>query len=198
MKFSDTDKAAINVMVDLETLGTSPGCPILSIGAVTFLTEVPCKPFYTTIDISNQNKYGLLPNPTTVSWWGSQDKRVREEAFSGKDDLFQVLTWFSSWLGSLQATPVMWGNAASFDLSILSAAYKAVNLPLPWKYWNEMCFRTLKNLYHGVVTEPERTGHKHNALNDAIHQAEWATKIYKFQSILMKPTLKSEEEYDDS
>jgi hypothetical protein len=69
----------------------------------------------------------------------------------------------------------VWGNAASFDLKILEKAYKLMQIEVPWKYYNEMCYRTLKNLYPEIkiMCNP----HKHEALQDAIYQAEHAVRI---------------------
>lgn len=71
-----------------------------------------------------------------------------------------------------------YGNGASFDLSILKAAYDAVGLKAPWKFWDERCYRTIKNDYSQIEPD-ERAGTHHNALDDAKFQALHAIKIRK-------------------
>ena len=64
----------------------------------------------------------------------------------------------------------MWGNGAEFDNVILSQAYKNVEKEVPWQYYNNRCYRTVKNLFPHI--EMERVGAHHNALDDAKSQAE--------------------------
>jgi hypothetical protein len=75
----------------------------------------------------------------------------------------------------------IWGNGASFDNAILAELYRVAKHPSPWEYWNDRCYRTLKNLYKQVVPPPERKGTHHNALDDAVFQAEHAVSILKFR-----------------
>lgn len=176
-KISD-DLPKKNVMIDLETLGTKPGCFILSIGACTFGDgpAIERAKFYTTIGLQSQANAGLEIDTDTLSWWVKQDTAVMREAFSGTEDIKAALISFSLWLHSLNVTPVVWGNAASFDLKILEAAYDACGLEVPWSHRNEMCFRTLKKVFD-EIDEPTFFGDKHNALADAIHQAVWAERM---------------------
>lgn len=69
----------------------------------------------------------------------------------------------------------IWANSPSFDCDILAAAYDAVGRTAPWDYWEERCFRTLKNLPGAV--DVEHGGDEHNALDDAVHQAERTLRI---------------------
>lgn len=48
----------------------------------------------------------------------------------------------------------------------------------PIDYRNERCYRTLKNLYFNIKPL-EFAGNKHNALHDALNQAEHASMILR-------------------
>jgi hypothetical protein len=50
---------------------------------------------------------------------------------------------------------------------------------LPWKYWRNRCYRTLKNLHPEVPIE--RTGIYHRALDDARSQAVHAMQLLRLQ-----------------
>lgn len=166
----------VDVMIDLETLGTKPGCVILSIGATTFgapLGESRAT-FYSTAQFRTQ--HNLIAEESTLDWWDKQDPITKKEAFSGTKHLSMVLDEFALYLGQLGKPPRVWGNAASFDISILEAAYIAYKLDVPWKYYNVMCFRTLKNLFPQIPVPPERAD-AHHALADAIYQAAHAEAI---------------------
>jgi len=182
----------LNVMIDLETLGKKPGSKILSIGACTFgSSEINNrKQFYRTI---HREQAGLVEDIATVEWWSKQDIKAQQELFNNPSNIpiGIALTQFYTWLRDLEETNTdktlrVWGNAASFDLKILEAAYMIVSwCSAPWSYKNEMCFRTLKNLF---PTDFPANPNPHNALSDAIYQAEIAEAIFDtlYQSSLDK------------
>ena len=66
---------------------------------------------------------------------------------------------------------------AGFDNVIIENAYKAVGMKRPWTPWDDRCYRTIKDMVH--ITEDEREGSHHNALDDAIHQANHLIKILR-------------------
>lgn len=175
--FQDPD--AVNVMIDLETLGTSAGCAILSIGAQTFRS--PSRFYYEKIDPKDSRLY-LREDIETLRWWNKQDRRMRDEAFSGTKDLLPVLINFAEWLKDISPDPdklFVWGNGADFDQPFLQHAYKEAGVPVPWKFWDNRCLRTLKNLPVARSVKLERAGVYHNALDDAIHQANLVCAIWR-------------------
>lgn len=169
---------SVDVMIDLETLGLSAGCVILSIGASTFDLQ---NNFYAKIKIEDSNEQGFLTNVETMNWWQKQDKAAREEAFSGIESVINVLGNFSDWLLTVsrlyEGEVFVWGNGADFDLPILQAYYDKMNMKRPWKPYNGRCYRTLKNLYKDVKAPERDWREKHNALEDAVFQAKHARKI---------------------
>lgn len=167
---------SIDVVVDIETTGKSPGCAILSIGAATTNLEFD---FYKTIWHAPQSEiYGLFDDPDTLRWWDKQSKEAKDEAFSGTAGLMSVLGMFSDWLKSLPAKEVfVWGNGADFDQPILTVAYDRCNMRSPFAF-NNRCYRTLKNLYKEVKA-PDFEGIKHHALWDARHEAKHLSMLLK-------------------
>lgn len=171
------DQDAVNVMIDLETLGTSAGCAILSIGAQTFRSS-KSRFYYEKIDPKDSRLY-LREDIETLRWWNKQDARMKAEAFSGVQDLLPVLDDFAAWLKDISKDPdklFVWGNGADFDPPILAAAYERFDRPIPWKPWHALCYRTLKELLPQVKAPP-RASASHHALEDAIYQAEHAALL---------------------
>lgn len=158
-----------NVMVDLETLGNGSNAMIVAIGACDF--ELNNK-FYAAIDPEKSS--GDI-DASTVKWWMSQSESART-VFKSGDPLEEILKKFSVFLNQRGGGVCVWGNGATFDNVILANAYKRHKLPLPWKFWNDRCYRTLKNL-HPDIALPARTGTHHNALDDAVTQAQHARMI---------------------
>lgn len=167
-----------NIMVDLETLGTKPGSVIVSIGAVKFGKGGLGEEFYGVVDLESCQKCGLTIDPGTVQWWMQQSDEARKVFSETNDSLFNVLSAFTRFIGTsneAKRKAKVWGNGADFDNVLLAEAYKAVNLDAPWMFYNNRCYRTLKNLFPGV--ELERQGVYHNALDDAKTQAEHLVRI---------------------
>ncbi len=75
----------------------------------------------------------------------------------------------------LPENPFIWGNGASFDNTILEECFRRTALEMPWGYYNDRCYRTLKNLAPNVKLE--RLGTFHNALDDARSQAAHAVAV---------------------
>lgn len=165
-----------NVMVDLETMSTRHDAAIVSIGAVIFNEEGPLTPlFYNVVDMASAQRAGLHVDAETVSWWLTQSDGARSALMKQRLPLSVALSNFRDWLPK---SSYVWGNGASFDNVVLSNAYTALGAPRPWHYWNDMCYRTIKNLHPGVTTDG-RTGTKHNALDDAITQVDHLLAIYR-------------------
>ncbi len=172
-----------DLMVDLETLGTSPGCVVLSIGAVAFDSNgVSDNKFYVEINIGSSQAGGqLFVDPKTLEWWNSQAedaKALLARCETGGVPLGKALLMFSRFIYTeCEKDFHIWGNGASFDEPIISEVFKSIGMTPPWKYYNSRCYRTLKGLGAISVKEPEFKGVKHNALNDAVHQAEYALMV---------------------
>jgi hypothetical protein len=184
-----------DVMVDLETLGQSPGCAILSIGAVAFKAEdfatdpgvsgVTGERFYRVINTKSCRALGLREEAGTIAWWDKQSPEARAvltEAETGGIPLKQALTEFASFLRDHggQTAVRLWGNGADFDNAIIAYLYNLLGEPVPWSFWNNRCFRTLKNLAPDVKPGTAPGGKirvAHNALDDAASQASHAIAI---------------------
>lgn len=172
-----------HVMVDLETLGTTPGCSILSIGAVAFdpVDKKLGDEFYIVVQRHSQMTLGLHEDKSTLEWWQRQSadakKVLTDSALPDAIHLSVALGLFTDFLFQFGLSDVrIWGNGADFDNAILACCYRACNFELPWRFWNNRCYRTAKNLLPGPVMI--RTGTLHNALDDAISQANHLMEIW--------------------
>lgn len=158
-----------HIMVDLETADNVPTAAIVSIGAVIFTGPRAGDTFYTAVDLQTSITAGLTLSGETMAWWCKQSPEAR----SVFDDparvpLAQALGTLSAWV---PGGAKVWGNGASFDNAILSNAYRRLGLALPWAFWDDRCYRTV------AVHLPKRIqqGTHHNALDDAISQADHLT-----------------------
>lgn len=164
------------IMLDIETLGTRPGCVVLSIGAVEFDDGELSNHFSVHLDPEDAAAHGLLIEPRTVMWWLEQSREAQRALITAKRtpfvrgmmDFVKAFEW--------KDKPV-WVNGASFDFPIVEAALEAAGVPVPWKFWDQRCFRTVKNLYPKVKrVQPELA---HDALSDAVAQARTLMEMLK-------------------
>ena len=160
-----------NIMLDLETMGTSADAAIIAVGAVRFDTEVTDR-FYKVVDLQSSVDAGLTISASTVMWWMQQSDEARAKFKAPGEPLTDVLLSFSEWVGE---DADMWGNGADFDNTILSTAYRLTDIQQPWKFWRNKCYRTIKGLYPNIKLE--RTGIYHCAVDDAESQANHLIKI---------------------
>lgn len=110
----------IDIMLDLETWGTKPGCDIRSIGACVFdpvagtvHSELGDYQFYLATNnpalapwnydlghhdgIETYRKYPLTRDPETVQWWNNQSPEA-QAAFENPVDLKKACNLFTSWI----------------------------------------------------------------------------------------------------
>lgn len=166
----------LDCMLDLETYGTHSNAVVASIGAVFFSKdEVSKHGFYAVLDTPSQVIAGRVLDAGTVEWWLQQSEEARAIAKAPKKEVTKVLEDFASFLGDGDVK--VWGNGADFDCVILGSLYESFGIKRPWSYGNNRCFRTLKNITTRKI--PERKGVAHNALHDAIYQAQCAQVYLK-------------------
>lgn len=162
------------IMLDLETMGNSTQAAIVAIGAVEFGEGKIVRKFHLLVDLQSSIDAGLVADASTFLWWMEQSYEARK-IFCADGDRFslrEALIRFKNWC---HPDAEVWGNGASFDNAILSTAYRKIGLEQPWKFWNDRCYRTIKNLHRDV--QFERVGLYHNAVDDAESQALHLMKI---------------------
>ncbi|MCG7567090.1 3'-5' exoribonuclease [Pseudoalteromonas sp. CnMc7-15] len=176
-----------NVMLDLETMGNGSKAAIVSIGACFFeptTGEIGAQ-FHTIVNLKSSAYYGEM-DAGTVLWWMEQSDDARkvlldDMAVSLKDALGE----FDEWISQIEnfKERVVWGNGCTFDNVILGNAYKACRMRQPWPYFGDRDVRTLVDLgrtLHGFDPKNDMpfVGTRHNAMDDAVHQARYVSAIY--------------------
>lgn len=163
-----------DVMVDLETMGTSSDAAIIAIGAIEFDAVLGHlgERFYQVVDLQSSVDLGGVIEPSTVMWWLGQSDEARAAVRTGGAHIAVALMSFTNWLSERApcAEVRIWGNGANFDNVVLANAYRRAQHQLPWRFWNDRCYRTMKALRPDIKLE--RSGTHHNALDDAISQAQ--------------------------
>lgn len=154
----------LQVMLDLETLGTSPGCAVVAIGAVKFdeyniLEELYYRPIW-----------GGKIEHNTVRWWMRQSEKARMELT--RDPCGTMEDGLRNLRNFVGDCPV-WGNGSDFDNAIIMDCYKKLHIQ-HWSHRQNRCYRTIRSLVQAQYIPPSV---KHNALEDARSQAIHLMKI---------------------
>jgi hypothetical protein len=170
----------LQVMIDLETMGNGSNAAITAIGAVLFdNTGVKGQKFYEVVNLASSVAAGGVMDPSTVLWRMKQSEAARKEFERPGMKIDQALIAFSNFISP---TFPVWGNGSDFDNVILASAYNRLNIKLPWKYYNNRCYRTMKNMFD--IPFPPIQG-AHNALIDAMYQAEHLIHICNTVGIVL-------------
>lgn len=173
--------ANTDIMIDLETLATSPDAAILTIGAVKFdpfgdeLSDSQMDSYYVKVDVDSCDRLGLVTNDDTIAWWGNQSKEAQEEAFSpdGRIDIVDAMTGLYKFCWGAKR---VWSHGAAFDVVICEHIFKKMQKAVPWQFWTVRDTRTLFDL--GI--DPQRPPVlKHHALEDAWNQAVGVQNVFK-------------------
>lgn len=164
---------ATHVMIDLETLDTKPSASVLTLGAVKFnpfTFNDPHSELYIKLDLDEQDRLGRSVSDSTIEWWGQQDPKIQEDAFSedGRQSITATLVQINRYV---VGADVIWAQGYGFDITILEDIYRQTKTPFPWDFWRIRDSRTLISL---LPEDPRKSMQSdlHNALADAYYQAK--------------------------
>ena len=171
-----------DIMIDIESLDTTPDCVILTIGAVLFdpkgqgiIDKIEIRP-----TIEDQTEiYKRSINEATLEWWSKQSPEAIEEAMGDRDrvsfkeamDQLYKFCWN-------QGKP--WSHGAPFDIVVMEHAWRQLSQLSPWPYYNVRDTRTLFDIT-GVSLKDKKYATKttHRAVEDAEHQAIVVQDAYR-------------------
>lgn len=170
-----------DIMIDLETLATSPNASVLTIGAVRFdpfnneIDNPTCEKFYVKVDVDSCDALGLEVSEDTLTWWSQQSKEAQEEAFSTEGRI-EIREAFNQLYKFCWGAKRVWSHGASFDTVICENIFRKLGKAVPWSFWEVRCTRTLFDI--GI--NPDRPPVlKHHALEDAWNQTVGVQNVFQ-------------------
>ena len=172
----------MDIMLDIETLATSPDAVVLTFGAIKFDPFNPSiqmsDGIYFRINVDEQIDLGRRVDEGTVAWWGTQSAEVREEAL-GETDRVSLEDFTKALNKFVVGATRIWAQGPVFDIVILENLYRQIGKPAPWQYY---AIRDSRTLLKALGDDRKGGTLLHNALADAVSQAEAvqsAVKRYK-------------------
>ena len=170
-----------DIMIDLETLATSPNSAVLTIGAVKFdpfnieTDNSTCEKLYIRVDLDSCDELGLEVNDDTIAWWSQQSKEAQDEAFSPEGRI-HIREAFNQLYKFCWGAKRVWSHGAAFDTVICENIFRKLGKAVPWSFWEVRDTRTLFDL--GI--DPQRPPVlKHHALEDAWNQTVGVQNVFQ-------------------
>ena len=177
----------INIVLDLETLGTDENAAIIQIGMCIPNFDRKYVPLGLRCELEVTIAYedclaatAFSRSDSTMQWWETQDKDTRKIVFSGQESYVTALDQVEKFLKDVQsggAEVALWGNGSDFDNRLLAYTVSALGYKPAWKYYNNRCLRTLKALFPAKVAQDQEDETKHTALGDARYEARIMSTI---------------------
>lgn len=169
----------MHAMIDLETLNVGASAPIFEIGVCFFdldRRELVSSTQWNVDLLDVILTTGFCPNQETIKWW-------QEQAYDPRSlprvSLIDALGGLSAEFENNKAEKV-WANSPSFDCVLLQRHYEACKMPVPWRYSQELDFRTIRWMSSRWDNLDYVAKHvSHNAREDAVAQTEMLFEMIK-------------------
>ena len=164
----------MHLMIDLETLATTPDAAILTIGACKFdphgddrdkaTRKMPT--FYKRVELQSNVDLGRRVDESTLRWWCDQSEKISHEAFA-EENRHELKTVMKEFYKFGWGTERVWAHGSIFDVVIIENVCRSIEQAVPWDFWNIRDTRTIFELAEPDM--PDLNGH--HALYDAMRQA---------------------------
>lgn len=174
-----------HVILDLETLDTSPKAAIIAAGIVILNPDLEVKfagEYILTAPLDNPYEDGRYGNykvsSSTVDWWraNQQDEARYYIQDSGTYSILRdMLTVLSTDIlnNTEKDNFLIYGNPSTFDITIIENSFKQLRIQTPWSYHQTACLRTVARFIPQEVKDAITfEGIMHTPLADAYHEAK--------------------------
>lgn len=178
----------MHLMVDLETLSTAGDAAIAQVGLAPFWIDgegLAAEGLQINVDPQSCIDAGFRVDWSTLHWWmmQSQDARDALPAPGRGTNIATALLAVKDYVARLQREVegarriYVWSNGATFDIPIMSHAFRQLSLAEPWGYTDARDTRTLSMLALNAVRPKPVV--KHQALDDAVAQVLWVQNMWR-------------------
>lgn len=174
-----------HLMLDLETLSTTPKSAVISLACVQFDPDKSTTgaQFCKTVDLESAMN-GREISSSTLKFWMQQDKKLQEQTFSGSLLMPVVLNNLFKFVCDLKIKYDdirVWANGSTFDVTIIEDLFRHYGMNAPWPFWAHRDCRTIEDAAYGLVRRREfsREGPTHHPLYDCLFQIEYVSAMWQ-------------------
>ncbi len=181
-------------VIDLETTDTLPSAEVLTIGiAAVDAAKMTVIDENLHLAVSLDGQMNRTRSTETIDWWksiGGDAKAIAWGQVITRQPVMTVLAKVNQFLLNTSSTDsfTVWGNGATFDISILESLFRDAGVTVPWSYRQVRDLRTIYEAAGAVSTEETRKGlTPHIALDDAVEEARRLLLSFKVLGLSAPP-----------
>lgn len=183
----------MELMIDIETLGTQASAPILAIGMIKFNENMIVAEKEILLNVFEQLDVCRKPEEDTVTWW----KNLIEDNQCSKKELLRIYDWARPGRETAQTAHTIiaafledvsgdfWCKGVGFDFVILKDYFRSFNLTDPFSrnnlYRRHSDIRQYAKFYKEFLGKkapvPIRSGVAHTPLADCMNQIRQLLEI---------------------
>lgn len=170
-----------DVMIDLETMGTTHDAAVVQIGACYFnrLTGETGSTFEINVSLTKELKKGFKVSGHTIEWWLQQSEKARESIFSDTVTKFDSTTAFFGLNDFISDACYYWCHAIN-DAHMIEHHFNVLQINSNMNFRGVRDIRTLVDLAGDVeFPEPDEAFVAHTALSDCFHQIKYCCACFK-------------------
>lgn len=172
-------------MLDCETMGLSADAVVCTVGIVCFdpRTGVVSDRLHLAFEWAPQVAKGRRLEPGTVAWWLQQSEAARQSLRKMQDEAVPPdfgVHLLHDWVEKhtrAGTEPRIWVNHAQADGTWVTELGRDFGVDFDYHVWHD--YATVKSLCGGFVDKPTNTC-EHDALADAVYQAEYLHRMWAF------------------
>ena len=169
----------MHVMLDIETLATTPDAVVMGVGVVKFdpRSGTPYNKTLWRPDIDQQTERDRHVSESTLEWWSKLPQHIQDDAFT-EDGRIPVTEFMKELNRYCVGADKIWCQGPQFDMLILENLYIQWGHHFGWQFWQIMDCRTLFQL---MPTDPRKAIQQdlHSADADAYYQAIGVQQCYE-------------------
>lgn len=169
----------MQLMLDIETLGTSPNAVIQSIAIQQFeiTTGEMGQSIHIYLPLQEQLDEGRVVDANTLIWWSQQSLDAQIAVLKGRkfaeDNGFTLSDARQLVKVTLEGADELWANGPDFDCVLMQ---NFMGSDFKWPFWAHRDCRTIRSLFPEVPrTKPEVA---HDALSDCHAQIKDVVACY--------------------
>ena len=175
-----------NVMLDIETLGTSCNSAIIQIALIRFSDSGEMGDMLSIkVDYNEQLQMGAEQSKETLEWWKQTNLKLFESLTTG-DDILSVRDALYKVTAFITKQDRIWSHSY-FDASILSNLYRLANIQVPWVYKKIRDIRTLTDIANIDLGKFDWKEEKtHDSLDDCKFQIKYCSTALQLIKVYIK------------
>jgi len=183
-------KQRLDIMVDIETLGTNSDSTIIQISSIGF-DIITGKELYFFDECANITKNkDMRVTGATIEWWLKTNPTLLLDIINRQDqDSPTIIKKFYDWIKYLQKNfaTYLWGNGIAFDNVMIKTQIEMIGLRYPISYRNDRDVRTIIDLVGAKLGLSEKdlkdkynddTLVKHDGFDDCKYQIRLVSGCY--------------------